>query len=223
MSGTAHISELAQPLGGGPRWAMVRYHFGISSFGVNAYVAHEAGSEIIAEHDELGERSGKHQELYFVADGQATFTVDGDEIDAPAGTFVFVRDPAAKRKAIATEEGTTIVIVGGRPGEAFTPSEWERQGEALACFAQEQYDKALEELQRLLEETPGDPAVLYNLACAYARLGKKEEALGHLRRAIKTDGDFRDNAKDDPDLDSLRDEPEFSAIAGQSDSAGSGS
>ena len=126
MSGTANISDIAVSLVTGQRWAMVRTHFGINAFGVNAYVADEAGVDLVGEHDELGEGSGRHEELYFVANGHATFTVNSDEIDAPSGTFVFVRDIAAKRRAVATEAGTTIIIVGGKPGEAFTPSPWER-------------------------------------------------------------------------------------------------
>ena len=86
MSGSAHISELAIKLGSGQRWAMIRTHFGIQSFGVNAYIAEEAGQDLVGDHDELGERSGGHEELYFVANGRATFTVNGDDIDAPAGT-----------------------------------------------------------------------------------------------------------------------------------------
>jgi tetratricopeptide (TPR) repeat protein len=202
---------------------MVRYHFGISSFGVNAYVADEAETEVISEHDELGPRSGRHEELYFVADGHAAFTVDGDEIDAPAGTFVFVRDPAAKRKAVAKEDGTTILIAGGTPGVAFTPSEWERQGPVLAYFADGEYDKAIDELDRLRSESPEDPTVLYNLACAYAQTDRKGEALELLRQAVDIDSDFRDNAKTDPDFDAMREDPEFSAITGQVDSARSSS
>src|SRR5207244_11286610 len=148
MSGSAHISDL-QLERGSQTWAMVRARFGIKSFGVNAYVANKAGQEIIAEHDEMGERSGKHEELYFVADGHATFTVEGDEIDAPAGTFVFVRDPAAKRKAVAKDVGTTILIAGGRPGEAFTPSPWERNASGLVYFASKEYDKAVEAYEQM--------------------------------------------------------------------------
>ena len=81
MSGTANVSELALRLGDGPSWAMVRTHFDIQAFGVNAYIAEEPGVRIIEEHDELGERAGGHEELYFVSNGHATFTVNGDEID----------------------------------------------------------------------------------------------------------------------------------------------
>jgi len=213
MSGTANVNDLALRLGGGPSWAMVRTHFDIQSFGVNAYIAEEPGIRIIDEHDELGERAGGHEELYFVSNGHAKFTVNGDEIDAPAGTFVFVRDPAAKRTAIAEEAGTTIVIAGGKPGEAFSPSPWERNAEGLVHFANEDYEQAVETYERFLSERPGDASFLYNLACAESRLGRKDEALEHLRQCVETDLDF----------EAIRDEPEFSAITGQAGSAGTSS
>jgi tetratricopeptide (TPR) repeat protein len=217
VSGTAQISELAFRFPNNQAWAMVRTHFDIQSFGVNAYIAGEAGVEVIGEHDELGENAGKHEELYFVSSGHATFTVEGDEIDAPAGTFVFVRDPAAKRKAIAKEAGTTIVIVGGKPGEAFTPSPWERTSEGLVHFANKDYEKAAEVYESFLAETPGNAGFLYNLACAESLLGRKEDALQHLRQSVEVDAVFKRNALEDPDFDAIRDDPEFSAITGQAD------
>ena len=223
MSGTAAIDELAIQLGSGPRWAMVRAHFGIEAFGVNAYVADEPGVAVIGEHDELGASSGQHEELYFVASGHATFTIDGEEIDAAAGTFVFVRDPAAKRGAIATEAGTTVVIAGGKPGEAFTPSAWERSAPALNYFATQDYDKAIEEFERLRAEAPDDPGLLYNLACAESLSGRTADAVGHLSRAVELDPDFRLLAEKDSDFDSIRAEPEFaSVVAGEPDTDGSG-
>ena len=220
MSGSAHIDELAFRFPTGSSWAMVRTHFGIQSFGVNAYIAEAAGKEVIGEHDELGEGSGRHEELYFVTNGRATFTVDGDEFDAPTGTFVFVRDPAAKRKAVAREPGTTVLVVGGRPGEAFTPSPWERNAEGLVHFGNEEYEKAVETYERLLAETPGNASFLYNLACAETRLGRKAEALSHLRESAKIDSQYARNAAGDPDFDAIRDDPEFSAITGQASSSG---
>ena len=76
----------------------VRLHFGINSFGINAYSA-PAGERVIEEHDELGHGAGRHEELYFVAAGHATFELGGEEVEAPAGTVVFVRDPAVRRGA----------------------------------------------------------------------------------------------------------------------------
>ena len=223
MSGSAHVSDLALDFGQGPSWAMVRSHFDIQAFGVNAYLAEEPGTRIIGEHDEVGPRAGRHEELYFVANGHATFTVEGDEIDAPAGTFVFVRDPAAKRSAVAKEGGTTILIAGGKPGEAFTPSPWERNAAGLVHFASKDYAKAVETYEQFLEESPGDAGFLYNLACAESLLGRKESALDHLRQSVEAEPDFGKSALEDSDFDAIRDEPEFSAITGQVGSAGAGS
>ncbi len=226
MSGTVNLSELAIQVGSGPRWAMIRSYFGISAFGVNAYLADEPGVTIVSEHDEL---HGDHEELYFVGSGHATFTVAGDEIDAPAGTFVFVRDPGAKRKAVAKEGKTAIVIAGAKPGEAFKPSGWERQAPALVHFATKDYGKAIEALETLLAETPEDAGVLYNLACAESLNGNEQQALEHLRRSVEIDPSFRELAEKDSDFDAIRslaaaDDPEFaSAIAGKPDTGGSSS
>jgi tetratricopeptide (TPR) repeat protein len=224
VSGTVNISDLAVGLATGPRWAMVRTHFGITAFGVNAYVADEPGIEIVREHDEVGERAGHHEELYFVGSGHATFTVNGDEIDAPAGTFVFVRDPAAKRSAVAKGAGTTVVVAGAKPGEAFTPSDWERNAPALAYFGTGEYDKAAGVLEELLAETPEDAGVLYILACAESMSGKGDRAVEHLRRSVELDVSFGELAKKDSDFDAIRNDPQFdSAVAGEPDALGSGS
>ena len=69
----------------------MREHLGIHAFGINAYTPGEDGT-LINEHDEAG--SGQ-EELYIVLDGKATFEVDGETFDAPAGTLVFVRPGVA--------------------------------------------------------------------------------------------------------------------------------
>jgi tetratricopeptide (TPR) repeat protein len=224
MSGAAHISEIELPPNPdhpeSARWAIVRLHFGIRSFGINAWRAVEPGTTLIGEHDELGSRAGRHEELYFVADGRAMFTVAGDEIDAPAGTYVFVRDPAAKRGAVAEEPETTIVAVGAPAGEAFTPSPWERSARAFAYWSTDEFEKAVELLSKAHEEHPEDAGVLYNLACAESRLGRSEEAVDHLRRSVELDPQFAEIAADDSDFDLIREEPEYaSAISGQAGSS----
>ncbi|HEY7003630.1 MAG TPA: cupin domain-containing protein [Gaiellaceae bacterium] len=122
-----HIDRIPEPAGakepGERDWHTIRIHFGIQSFGVNAYKATEPGA-IVGEHDEV---DTKHEELFFVASGNATFTVDGETVEAPAGTFVYVPDPASIRSAAAHETGTTVVCLGGTPGEAFSVSEWEQE------------------------------------------------------------------------------------------------
>src|SRR5919206_4582634 len=81
----------------------VRRHLGIEAFGANARVAREPGEVLVMPHDErAGGPYGTegHEELYVVLRGHATFTVDDREIDAPAGTLVFVADPRAMRHAV---------------------------------------------------------------------------------------------------------------------------
>ena len=58
--------------------------------------------------------------------GHAVFTVDGETVDAPAGTLVFVRDPSLIRSARATVDGTAILAIGGRAGVPFEICRWER-------------------------------------------------------------------------------------------------
>lgn len=59
-----------------------------------------------------------HEELYVVVRGHARFTIDGEDLDAPAGTLVFLPEPEAKRVATALEDGTIVMAVGGAVGEA---------------------------------------------------------------------------------------------------------
>jgi len=197
-----------------PRWAGIRQHFGIESFGVNAWTSREAGQTVIGEHDEVGGGAGRHEELYIVVTGKATFTVDGETVDAPAGTIVFVRDPAAKRKAVAAEEETTILAVGAKAGEAFTPSNWELSAPAFGYFATKEYDKAMDVLAKALEEHPDEATLLYNLACAESMAGHTGDALEHLRQSVEREERFRELARADTDFDPIRAEPEFQQIIG---------
>ena len=64
---------------------------------------------------------------FFVASGRASFTIGDETVEAPAGTFVYVPDPAVARGATALEPGTTLLAVGGEPGKAFEVSPWERK------------------------------------------------------------------------------------------------
>ena len=106
-------------------WRPSRIHFGITAFGVNVF-AGKRGAQVIIEHSETDESGTRHEELYFVSQGRATFTIDGNRVDAPNGTFVYVPDPDSMRGAVAEEDGTTILCLGGTPGEAFSVSPWEK-------------------------------------------------------------------------------------------------
>jgi hypothetical protein len=113
----------------GTRWKPIRSTLGIESFGINAYEALRPGNVVFNEHDETESLAGRqrHEELYLVMRGRATFTVDGTEIDAPVGTLVFVDDPASRRGAVATESGTVVLALGGPVGEPYEPAPWERK------------------------------------------------------------------------------------------------
>ena len=201
--GVATLDELATaPIPGQARWHTLRRTLGVSSFGVNAWTATEDGGQIIGEHEEASGQA--HEELYVVVSGRATFMLDGEAVDAPAGTLVHVADPAVKRGATG-EEGTTILVVGAKPGEAFTPSTWERSAEALRFWPTEEWDRAIEVLKGHLAETPDHPGTHYNLACAHARAGRPDVALEHARKAIELQESFAEYAAKDDDLVSIRD------------------
>ena len=118
----AHLDEIEEITDGREPWRPVRQHFGIMSFGVTSWTGPAAGDRIINEHDEAEEDAD--EELYLVQAGRARFELDGNSVDAPAGTFVFAR-PGVKRTAFAEEPGTTIIALGGTPGKAYEPSGWE--------------------------------------------------------------------------------------------------
>jgi mannose-6-phosphate isomerase-like protein (cupin superfamily) len=186
----------------------VRHHFGISSFGVNAWTARDTGDRIINEHDE----PDGDEELYIVQSGRARFEIDGEHVDAPAGSFVFVR-PAAKRTAFAEEPGTTIVAIGGRPGQAYESDGWEIWAPFHPLYAAGAYDEAADRARETIENS-GYGGALYNLACAESLAGRKDDAIRHLRTAIDRSKRLRAFAADDSDFDPIRDEPGFKEIVG---------
>ena len=189
---------------GKPRWHMIRSALGIESFGVNAWRATEAGQAIIGEHDELGQGAGRHEELYLVLSGRATFTVDGETVPAPAGTVVFVKEPASRRSAVADEAGTTVLVIGGRPGSVFAVSPWEHSAEALRFWSTGDWQAAIDVLEAQHVKDPRNANVLYNLACAESRDGRTDDALRHLVQAVELEPSFAALARDDADLEAIR-------------------
>jgi tetratricopeptide (TPR) repeat protein len=206
----ARIDDLPSlPITGGIGLRPVRVELGIAAFGVNAYTATEAGGEVIEDHDELGTAAGRHEELYLVVGGHARFEVDGEEIDAPAGTLVFVGDPAARRHAVAVDAATTVLVVGGTTGEAFAPSPWEGGLIAAALAQQGDHDRARTLAAESLAANADHPRVLYNVACAESLTGDHDAALTHLRRAIEQDPEIAGWAREDRDFDPIRKDPRF--------------
>jgi hypothetical protein len=209
---TVRIDEI-EPIpvvGGELQWRPLRRTLGIEAFGINAYTAN-AGELVVEEHDETGAGAGHHEELYVVVTGHAAFTVDGEEIDGPVGTCVFLDDPKERRAARAVEDGTTVLAVGGVRGEGFKVSPWEFAFAGAPAWDAKRYDEAKTLLLEGLELHPGNESLLYNLACAEALLGESDAALEHLAPAVQNPR-FRQFAETDSDFDSLRDDPRFKAL-----------
>ena len=190
----------------------LRRDLDIGAFGASAVRQAKAGESAVSEHDELGPGSDGHEELYVVVAGGCTFTVEGEEVDAPRGTVVFVRNPAAKRSAVATEDGTIVLAIGGRRGEAFRVTPGEEIAPFFALYQDKDYEGALAECCRMLEKWPGNALGLYNVACMESLLGRDQEALANLRDAIDAWPRFKENAIADEDFVSLRDDPRFQAL-----------
>jgi hypothetical protein len=207
-----HLDELdSHPVGtDGLRWRPVRSRLGVEPFGVNAYTA-DAGQEVVERHDEVpqGGGAGGHEELYVVLRGHATFELDGEEVDAPAGTLVFVRDPAVRRGAVAREAGTTVLAVGGVPGEPYRISSWEYAFAALGYRDAGEHERGLEHLRTGLDRYPDNWSLLFNLACYESLEGDRDDALEHLRRAIELNPKALELAQSDEDFDPIRDDPRF--------------
>jgi tetratricopeptide (TPR) repeat protein len=188
-------------------WRPVRRTLDVRAFGCNAYTAAKAGGDVVEPHQE---ESDDQQELYFVHAGRATFTIDGQSYDAPAGTYVFVPDPNSHRHAVAAVAGTTVLSFGGPP--TFEPSAWE--WDSLASqYLDTDRDRARAILDEGLKARPDSGSLHYNVACAEARQGHRDRALESLRTAIELRPETARWATEDGDFDSLRDDPQFQALA----------
>lgn len=188
----------------------IRRHFDIRGFGVHATRAVGDG-HVVGEHDEVSLGASGQEELYLVLSGAATFNVDGEPVFAPAGTIVFVRDPAAKRSAIAKEEGTTVLAIGGTPGAPYELHVGELMNGMWEPYRAGDFEGALEALQPVLKERP-EALAFFNVACMEARLGRSDDAIRHLEQAIEDDDRIKEHIRTDEDLDSLREDPRFEAL-----------
>ena len=209
MSGyqVARFDELESiPVADGLVWHPLRKPLGIAAFGINSYTAEEVGGHVVERHTEqqLG-----HEEVYIVITGSARFVLDEEEIAAPAGTIVFIRDPAIKREAIAEEPGTLVLAVGGKAGAAYEPSAWETMFYAIPATREGRWDYAIALHEEALRERPGHGALLYNLACMESRGGRHRDALLHLQQAAELEPRWATHAQTDTDFDAIRGEPGF--------------
>jgi hypothetical protein len=213
MSGfrATHFSEIQVMDDGRAPLRPVRHHFGITTFGVTTWTAEQAGDRLINEHDEADVNK---EELYLVLQGRARFELDGEQVDAPVGTFVYAA-PAVKRTAFAEEAGTTLVAMsGGAPGKPYEVEGWELSAPMMQLFQAGKFDEAADWVTERLQsgELQASSTLYYNLACAEARAGRRPAALQHLAQSIEMDDQFRALASKDSDFDPIREQPEFRAL-----------
>jgi mannose-6-phosphate isomerase-like protein (cupin superfamily) len=216
----ARLDEMEEIDDGREPYRAVRHHLGITAFGVTAWTGREAGDRILNEHDEADTDTGdRNEELYLVLEGRARFELDGNPVDAAAGTFVFV-EPAVRRTAFAEEAGTTIVAIGATAGKPYQAVGWELWSPIRPRYQAGEYEAVVEALRPLVDEHPRYPLLAYNLACVESLTGRRAEALAHLRQAIEGAELFRAFARNDTDLDAIRDEPAFAELVGDEETGG---
>jgi tetratricopeptide (TPR) repeat protein len=207
--GVAHLDEIEEFADAGSHYRPIRHQLGITAFGVTAWIAHTAGAPVINEHDE-GDPTAD-QELFLVLRGHAVFEVDGDRVDAPAGTFV-AASPGTTRRASALEDDTIILALEGTPGEVYAARGWELWAPLAPLYQAGEYTEVADRLATLVGANPQYPMLFFNLACCESRCGRTREALEHLRHAVEMSEEFREHARDDSDLDPIRDEPGFQLL-----------
>src|SRR5436305_11132972 len=74
-----------------------------------------------------------------------------------------------------------------------------------------QYDQAIAHLRLVRDEDPDNDHAIYMLAVAHAQRDEHAEAVAHLERAIALNPENRALARNDPDLEPLRDDDAFRA------------
>ena len=205
----AHLDEIEEFADVGRHYRPIRHRLGITAFGVTAWTAHTAGDLVINEHDE-GDPTAD-EELFLVLRGHAVFELDGDRVDAPTGTLVFA-PPRTRRSASAVEEGTMIILLEGTPGKAYEARGWELWAPLAPLYQAGAYAEVADRLGALVAVAPQYPMLFFNLACCESRCGRTSDALDHLRHAVELSEEFRGSAKNDSDLDAIRDEPAFKQL-----------
>ncbi len=89
---------------------------------------------------------------------------------------------------------------------------WARLSEAAKWRQKGNLPKAVEVLEQALQRYPNQAVLLYDLACYLALMGRKEEALAKLERALQLDPSLKALAQKDDDLKALRDDPRFQKL-----------
>ena len=206
--GIADLRDIEELDDGRCPYRPVRHHFGITTFGATTWTARNAGDRLLNEHDEKDE----FDELYLVLSGTARFVLAGDTVEVQTGTFVNVA-AGVMRTAFAQEAGTTVLAIGGgREGEPYRAGGWEVWSVLRPLMQAGRHEELVARARPLLDDGPPYPELLYNVACSESLLGRTDDALDHLRRAIQLMPEIARFARDDQDFAALREEPGFAEL-----------
>ena len=185
----------------------VERRLGFRPAGVNGWVG-GPGDKLVPKH-----REDDEEELYVVVRGRATFVVEGERVDAPTGTLLHLSFDE-EREAFAEEPGTLVLAIGGTPGQAHEASGWTDYVKADAMRRAGRLDEGRSAIAQMLETVDAWYGQ-YNAACFEAQAGDPERAFAHLERAKELEaGKVRELAANDPDLDSLHDDPRWPEVVG---------
>ena len=195
----------------------VRYTLNFRPAGVNAWIA-DTGGQLIPPHEE----DSGNEELYVVVRGRASFVVDDETKDAPAGTLIFV-EPGHNRTATAEEDGTIVFVVGATVGEAFDGGGWDTFAVAYTLQRAGDMDGCRAVMDKAMAAQPDSWALPYNLGCLEALAGNTDEAITALGRALElNDEDIHHYLREDTELDNIRDDPRFQELCKGATGTGSG-
>jgi Flp pilus assembly protein TadD len=75
-------------------------------------------------------------------------------------------------------------LVGGKSKNEFSPRRVDYLSEAIALERQGDFDAALTSYRLALRDHPNDPKILQNIAIAYSRTGRLEDAIRSYRRTL---------------------------------------
>ena len=193
--------------GGRLQWVPVRRRLGIGAFGTNAFRATAAGEPVVEDHEE----SPGQEELYVVVRGRAEFFIGDERVEATAGTVVFVPEPGVRRRAVAMEDGTTVLAVGGWRGRPYHSLAWEPIYLAQEFMRSGDWETAAETLEREAGEHLDTAIVQFRLACCHARAGRHDLAMSKLARAIDINPDMRQRAEQEEHLEALHSHPAWAS------------
>jgi hypothetical protein len=134
-----------------------------------------------------------------------------------------IKAPTAIRGLAAIFALCLLCFAGGAPARAQEPNaevqaeiekakltEYIRLSQRMkSLFAEKNYEEAREVCRQMIVLMPKAAEPQYNLACAYGRLGRKDEALKALEKAVELGFDDAAHIEKDDDLAPFREEARF--------------